>query len=68
MRQHDLDLVSLFFGLIFLLVSAGYLLTHTTDLRLHWLLAVPAGLIALGIGVLAAVVRRVRQAEQADQA
>jgi CHASE1-domain containing sensor protein len=61
MRQHELDPVSVFFGLVFLFVSGGYLLTHTTDVHLHWLLVLPAGLIALGIAILAAVVRRMQQ-------
>jgi hypothetical protein len=50
-----------FFGLVFLFVSGGYLLTYTTDVHLHWLLVLPAGLIALGIAILAAVVRRMQQ-------
>jgi CHASE1-domain containing sensor protein len=61
MRQHELDPVSVFFGLVFLFVSGGYLLTHTTDVHLHWLLVLPAGLIALGIAILAAVVRRMQK-------
>lgn len=61
MRQHELDPISLVFGLVFLFVSGGYLLTHSTSVRLHWLLAVPAGLIVAGAAIFAGVVRRVQQ-------
>lgn len=64
MRQHDLDPVSLVFGVVFLFVSASYALTHTTSVRLHWLLAVPAGLIVVGIAVLGISVRRMQRAER----
>jgi hypothetical protein len=67
MKQHDLDPVSLFFGLVFLFVSGAYLLTHTTDVHLQWLLALPAGLIALGIAILAATVRKIRDTGQSEQ-
>ena len=63
MRQHEMDPLSLFFGLMFLFVSGSYLLSHATDMRMHWLLAVPAGLIAAGVVVLATVVRRIRRSE-----
>ncbi|HWC35698.1 MAG TPA: hypothetical protein VG650_12845 [Mycobacteriales bacterium] len=67
MRQHELDPVSLFFGLVFLFVSGAYLLTHTTSAQLHWLLVLPAALIALGVAILAGTVRRMRRTGQADQ-
>jgi len=67
MKQHELDPVSLFFGLVFVFVSGAYLLTHTTDVHLRWLLVVPAGLIALGIAVLAATLRRMQRGEQGEQ-
>lgn len=67
MRQHELDPVSLFFGLVFLIVSGAYLLTHTTDVNLHWLLAIPAGLIALGIAILAATARRMHRSDNGEQ-
>lgn len=63
MKQHELDPVSLFFGLLFLFVSGGYLLTHTTDVHLHWVVAVPAVLIAVGLAILAATVRRLQRSE-----
>jgi hypothetical protein len=66
MKQHDLDPVSLFFGLVFVFVSGAYLLTHTTDVHLQWLLAVPAALIALGIAILAYAVRRMRHTEREE--
>jgi cytochrome c-type biogenesis protein CcmH/NrfF len=61
MRQHELDPWSLVFGVAFLAVSGSYLLTHTTDVHLHWLLALPAGLIVIGIGILAASARRLQR-------
>jgi ABC-type antimicrobial peptide transport system permease subunit len=63
MKQHELDPVSLFFGLVFVFVAGGYLLTHTTDVQLHWLLALPAVLIALGIAILGATARRMQRAD-----
>jgi uncharacterized integral membrane protein len=68
MRQHDLDPVSLVFGVVFLFVSASYALTHTTSVRLHWLLALPAGLIVLGVAVLGVSVRRMQQAVDIESA
>jgi flagellar motor component MotA len=67
MRRHELDPVSLFFGLVFLFVSGGYLVSHTTDVQLHWLLVVPAALIAVGAAIFASVVRRMQRADQADR-
>jgi hypothetical protein len=59
MERHELDLVSLFAGLVFVAVAAGYALTHSTDLRLHWLVAVPALLLLVGAAVTSIAVRRV---------
>jgi hypothetical protein len=61
MRQHDLDPVSLVFGVVFLFVSASYTLTHTTSVRLHWLLALPAALIIIGVAMLGISVRRMQR-------
>jgi hypothetical protein len=61
MQQHELDPVSLFSGLLLVLIAGGYGLTHTTDLRLHWLLAVPALLILIGATVIITVTRRMKQ-------
>ncbi|MGN6474309.1 MAG: hypothetical protein ACTHK4_11775 [Mycobacteriales bacterium] len=58
--------MSLLFGLVFLFVSGGYLLAHTTDVRLHWLLVVPAGLIVVGAAIFGGVVRRMQRAERQD--
>ena len=63
MRRHDLDPWSLIFSVAYLFVAAGYLLTHTTDVRLHWLLVLPAALIVVGFGVLGASVRRMQRSE-----
>lgn len=63
MRRHELDPFSLVFGVVFLFVSASYALSHTTSVRLHWLLALPAGLIVIGVTVLGLSVRRMQQAD-----
>jgi hypothetical protein len=61
MRQHELDPWSLVFGVAFLSVSGSYLLTQTTSVHLHWLLVLPAGLILLGVAILAVSVRRIQR-------
>lgn len=66
MRRHDLDPWSLVFGVAYLFVAFGYLLTHTTDVRLHWLLVLPAALIVVGFGVLGASVRRMQRIDDVD--
>jgi hypothetical protein len=63
MRRHDLDPWSLVFGVAFLTVAGSYLLSHTTDVKLHWLLVLPASLIVIGVGVLGASVRRIQRAD-----
>ena len=67
MKQHDLDPVSLFFGLVFVFVAGGYLLSHTTDIELRWVLVLPAGLIAVGVAILAATVRRMQKGGQLEK-
>jgi hypothetical protein len=59
MQRHELDLVSLFAGVVFVAVAAGYTLTHTTGVRLHWLVALPALLLVVGAAVTAIAVRRI---------
>lgn len=61
MRRHELDPWSLVFGVAFLFVAGSYLLTHTTDVRLHWLLLAPAALIVAGAGALGLSVRRMQR-------
>jgi hypothetical protein len=60
-RRHEVDPVSVFAGLIFLLIAGGYALGHATDVHVRWLLALPAGLIAMGAAVVAYVARRMSQ-------
>jgi hypothetical protein len=60
MRRHDVDSVSLFSGVAFLLIAGGYTLTHATDLHLDWLLAVSALLVLVGAAVVVSVARRMR--------
>jgi hypothetical protein len=67
MHRHDLDPVSLFAGVALVIVAAGYALTHTTGLRVHWLLAVPALLVFIGAAVIVAVVRRMHRPVVVDQ-
>jgi hypothetical protein len=57
-HRHELDPVSLVTGLILVMVAAGYTLTHTTSLRLHTIVLVPALLVVVGVAVIALVVRR----------
>jgi hypothetical protein len=59
MQRHEFDLFSAFAGMAFLAIAAGYALTHTTDVRLHWLIVVPAFLLVVGAGVTAVAVRRI---------
>jgi drug/metabolite transporter superfamily protein YnfA len=59
MHRHELDIVSLFAGVGFLAIAGGYALTHTTDLRLHWLIALPALMLLIGAAVVAMAVRRI---------
>jgi hypothetical protein len=59
MRRHELDPVSLFSGLVFLLIAAGYALTHTTDTRLNWLVAIPVVLLVAGSAITLLAVRRI---------
>jgi hypothetical protein len=59
-KQHDLDPVSLICGLVLVIVAGLYAVDHTTGAHVRWLLVVPAGLIAVGVGILAIVVRRIR--------
>jgi hypothetical protein len=61
MHRHELDPVSLFVGVALVAVAGGYTLTHTTDVRLDWLLALPAFLVLVGAGVIVSVVRRMRR-------
>jgi hypothetical protein len=60
MQQHELDPVSLVAGLVFGLVAGAYAITHTTGVRLHWLLILPAVLILIGAAMLSIAVRRMR--------
>jgi hypothetical protein len=59
MQRHELDSFSLFAGVVFVAITAGYTLTHTTDVRLHWLIVVPAFLLIMGAAVTVLAVRRI---------
>jgi membrane protein implicated in regulation of membrane protease activity len=64
MQRHELDVVSLLAGVVFVAIAGGYALTHTTDLRLHWLIAVPALLLLIGAAATAMAVRRILAARE----
>lgn len=57
MKRHELDVVSLVSGVVFLLVSVGYLVEAGTehDVDLGWL--IPLALVLLGVAGLASAVR-----------
>jgi hypothetical protein len=59
MQRHELDVVSLFAGVVFVTIAGGYALTHTTGARLDWIFAVPAVLVLAGAAVTAMAVRRI---------
>ncbi|WP_027341728.1 hypothetical protein [Hamadaea tsunoensis] len=58
MKKHPLDVVSLVFGLIFLLIAAGWVADHSLRIDLPpagWIVAV--GLIVVGLLGIVSVVR-----------
>ncbi|NUR29237.1 MAG: hypothetical protein HOV83_25915 [Catenulispora sp.] len=58
MKKHPLDVVSLVFGLIFLLIAAGWITDHSLRIDLPpagWIVAV--GLIVVGLLGIVSVVR-----------
>jgi hypothetical protein len=59
MQRHELDSFSLFAGVVFVAITASYTLTHTTGVRLHWLIVVPAFLLLVGAAVTVMAVRRI---------
>jgi hypothetical protein len=59
MQRHELDSLSLFAGLVFVAITAGYTLSHTTGARLDWLIVVPAFLLLVGAAVTVLAVRRI---------
>ena len=61
MRRHDLDLLSLFVGLVFLLVATTHLLAAAadSDTSLGWLF--PVVLVGLGAAGIAGALRPVRR-------
>lgn len=72
MRRHDLDVLSLVAGLVFLGVALVCLAAAITDQHVRGPIVAPAVLISLGAAGIAASVRRVRasggQHEQPDRA
>jgi hypothetical protein len=67
MQRHELDSFSLFAGVAFVAITAAYTLSHTTGVRLHWLLVIPAFLLLMGAAVTVTAVRRILAGDsQAD--
>lgn len=66
MKRHDLDLVSLISGAVFVLVAVVYLLNAAADrgTDLAWL--VPAVLVALGVAGLAGALRSSKDTPPAE--
>jgi hypothetical protein len=62
-KRHELDPISLVFGVVFLAIPLGYLLAHTTSVHLHWVLVWPAALIVIGLAAFAIVIRRVQRGQ-----
>jgi hypothetical protein len=61
MQRHEVDPFSLFAGLVFAVIAGGYVLTHSTDVRLHWFVVVPVVLLAMGTAVVAFAIRRIQR-------
>jgi uncharacterized membrane protein len=66
-HKHELDPVSLVAGLVFVMVAAGYTLSHTTSVRLHSVVLVPSVLVVVGAAVIAIVVRRMTAQPASDE-
>jgi hypothetical protein len=49
---------------VFVAIAGGYALTHTTDVRLHWLIAAPALLLLIGAAATAMALRRILAAPE----
>lgn len=66
MRRHDLDLLSLITGVVFLLVATSHLLGAVagTDLDLAWL--APVVLVGLGVAGLAGALRAGRSRDDGE--
>lgn len=58
MKRHDLDLVSLIAGTVFLLVAVSALIEAASDVSVDLTWLVPAALIAIGAAGLAGALRR----------
>jgi hypothetical protein len=60
-QRHDLDLVSLVSGLVFLVLGGGWALDETADLGLTPLWAFPVALVGVGLVGLAGALNGVRR-------
>jgi cytochrome c oxidase subunit IV len=60
-QRHDIDPVAVVAGVVFVLIAVGYAVDHAANLNLNWVLALPAGLIVVGAGILAIVARRIQR-------
>ena len=58
MKRHDLDLVSLIAGTVFLLVAVSALLEAASDVSVDLTWLVPVALVAIGVAGIAGALRR----------
>jgi hypothetical protein len=63
MRRHELDLVSLISGAVFVLVAVAHLVSAATDGHLDLVWIVPVVLVGLGVAGLASALRGSRAGE-----
>lgn len=66
MKKHTFDPLSFTFGVIFLMIAVASLITTDLDYRLSdWVL--PASVLVLGVGLLAASLRGIKGGEDGSQ-
>ena len=65
MRRHELDVLSLVAGLVFVVVAVSHLVTQATDADLDGRWIAPLVLIALGVAGLVGALRSGRRGELA---
>jgi hypothetical protein len=65
MRRHELDLISLVTGLVFVAIAATYLVGQYTDVDVSAGWVLPLGLIGLGLAGLTGSLRRGLRADPA---
>jgi hypothetical protein len=66
MQRHELEPLSLVAGIIFVMVGGGYAIDHSGAVHLHWIALLPAGLIVVGVAILAVIARGLRTSTPAE--